>query len=87
MDKKEKIKALAVEMLNDSYQDIIKKIDKALNSNAVDVESWDEKNGPMMLPKMILCAVLEDEATEYSGKGTTYERKIRKEINNIKYFI
>ena len=38
--KRDKIKALVVEMLNNSHEAMIKNIDKALNSGAIDIDSW-----------------------------------------------
>jgi ribosomal protein L17 len=85
--KRKAIKVLADEMLKDSYKHMKEKIDKALDSGAVSVDDWDPNNAPMVVPKCIIAAVLEDEATQYTARGTGYERKIRKGINNIKYFI
>lgn len=68
MNNKDKIKALVEEMLMDSYNSMYKNIDKVLNSGAVDTEKWDEKNAPMILPKTIIAALLQDEATQYEGK-------------------
>lgn len=85
--KREKIKSLVIEMLNDSHAAMIKKVEKALNSGAVDIDNWDEKNAPMILPKCIVMALMEDESQQYIGRGTSYERRIKKEVKNIRYFI
>lgn len=85
--KRKAIKLLADEMLKDSYKYMKQKIEKALDSGAISIDDWDPSSGPMRVPKCIVAAVLEDEATQYVGKGTGHERQIRKEINNIKYFI
>ena len=41
----------------------------------------------MILPKTLLVALLENESTQYLGKGTDFEKKVRKDANNIKYFL
>lgn len=87
MQNKEKIKNLVIEMLNESLTDINKKLDHVLNSGAVDVEGWDEKTAPMITPKTILAALLENEAAQYYAKGTSFEKQVKKEIKNIKYFL
>lgn len=86
-EKKEKIKALVEELLNDSQENMITKIDKALNSGAIDVDLWDENNLSMYLPRVITMAILQNEALRYNGKGTSFERRIKKEADNIGYFI
>lgn len=63
------------------------KVDRLLNSGAVDIDGWDEYDKPMILPKSILCAVLESESHQYSAKGTSYEKHIKKEVKNFQYFI
>ena len=63
------------------------KIDGALNSGAIDIDSWQEDDSPMVLPKIIITAILENESTQYQGKGTSFEKKIKKEVKNLKYFI
>jgi hypothetical protein len=85
--KKEQIKELVIDMLNESHETMIKKVDKALDSGAVDIEGWDLSNGPMILPKCIVTAILQQESTQYDGTGTGFERRVRKEVKNIRYFI
>lgn len=84
---KDKIKALVLDMLKYSNENIISKIDKVLKSVCIDADTWDEKINPMILPKCILAAVLQHEALQYTGRGTSHEKKLKKEINNIRYFI
>lgn len=86
-EKKEKVKSLVSDMLKESYESMISKIDKALNSGAIDIDNWDEKNSPMILPKCIVTALLEQESTQYTGSGTSFEKEIKKEVKNIKYFL
>ena len=66
---------------------MIKKIDRALNSGALDIENWNEKTSPMILPKTIATAILESEATQYSARGTSFERRIKRDVKNLRYFI
>jgi hypothetical protein len=85
--KKDKIKSLVSDMLKVSHEDMIRNIDKALNSGAIDIDAWDESKNPMILPKCIVTALLEQESTQYDGTGTSFEKQIRKEVKNIRYFI
>ena len=85
--KTEKIKKLVIEMLNNSHEAMIKKIDSLFISGCIDTESWDENNMPMILPKTIVAALLEDETTQYYGKGTSFEKEVKKEVKNIRYFL
>lgn len=85
--KKDKIKVLVADMLNQSHEDMTKQIDKALNSGAIDIDSWDENDKPMILPKCIVTAILENESTQYAGSGTSFQKQIKKEVKNIRYFL
>jgi len=82
-----KIKALAIKNLERSFEAMKEKVDKALDSGAVDLDDWDENSNPMILPKIITKAILEDEADQYSAKGTAFHREVIKEVRNLKYFI
>ena len=84
---KSKIAELVKDMLNESHESMLKKIDKVLNSGAIDIESWDENKKPMILPKCIVTAILQNESTQYEGKGTSYEKQVKKEVKNIRYFL
>ena len=87
MNKKEKIKELVKDMLIESHQKAMKNIDKVLNSSCVDIDGWDEKCAPMVLPKTILTAILENEARQYTARGTSHEKQMKKDVRNIHYFI
>lgn len=87
LEKSNKIKSLVLDMLNESHENMIKKIDKALSCGAVDPSEWDDKTNPMILPKCILTAILKNESTQYEGKGTSFEKQIRKEVENIRYYL
>ena len=84
---KEKIKELVNDMLIESHKKAMQNINKVLDSGCVDVDGWDDKNMPMILPKTILTAILENEARQYTARGTFYEKQIKKEVRNISYFL
>ena len=86
-DKKDKIKSLVTDMLQESYEDMLKKVDKVLNSGSINIDSWEESINPMVLPKCIITAILKNESTQYEGKGTSFEKYIKKEVRNIRYFL
>jgi len=87
MGKKEKIKDLVFDMLNESHEQMLKRVEKILNSSSIDIESWDEKNNPMILPKSIIVALLQNESDQYNGKGTKFEKEIKQNVKNIIYVI
>ncbi len=84
---KQKIKKLTIELLKRSHKEAIKNVEKALNSGAIDVSGWDEKDMPMLVPKAIAIAVLTYEAGQYSGRGSSAEKKVAKDAKNIGYFL
>jgi hypothetical protein len=86
-DKKQSIKNRVEELLKDSYIDAQKKIDKAINSGAIDIENWDPNYNSWILPKIIVTAILENASQDYQGKGTEFEKQIKKEVNNLKLFL
>ena len=86
-EKKDKIKLLASDMLRESYEAMLKNVDKALNSGVIDIDSWDDSNSPMILPKCIVTAILQKESGQYEGKGTSFEKQIKKDVRNIRYFL
>jgi hypothetical protein len=86
-EKEDKIKALVIEMLKNSHDQMVKKLDIVLSCGAVDPDSWSETDKPMILPKCIVTALLESESTQYGAKGTSYEKHVKKEVRNIRYFV
>jgi hypothetical protein len=84
---KQKLKGLVKDMLIESHKKALKNIDKALNSNCIDIEGWNEEHAPMILPKCILTAILENESRQYTARGTSYEKQMEKEVKNIRYFL
>lgn len=89
MENKEKVKALVIEMLNDSHKAMLKKLETILNNtHVIDLDNWDEKNAPMLLPKMIVTALLENDAKQYSPpKDYPNARQLKQQIKNISYII
>ena len=85
--KKAQIKRLVNDMLKESQKKAMQNIDRALNAGCIDIDSWDSENAPMILPKTILTAILEEEARQYTARGTSFERKFKKEVQNIRYFL
>lgn len=87
INKKKLIKVLTKDILKQSFKAMEAKIDRALNSGALDIESWDKDNAPMILPKIIVTAILKNESKQYEGKGTMYEKKVKKESENLIHFL
>ena len=86
--KKAVIKKYVKDMMKESHKVMIKRIDKALNSGAIDIDAYDPHNNFMILPRVILIAILESEADQYKpGAGSYWHRPMKKEVNNIRYFI
>jgi len=85
--KKQEIKRLVKDMLIESNKKALKNIDVVLNSGCIDIDGWDKENKPMILPKCILTAILENEARQYTARGTKYEKQMIKEVKNIRYFL
>jgi len=87
MDKKEKITKITEQIIDEACIKMKEKIQRALNSRAIDVDSWDEKINPYILPKTIVIAILENEAKQYDGTGTCFEKQMKKDIKNLKLFL
>lgn len=86
-EKKNKVQQLAEHLLKESLGTMIEKVEKALNSGAINVDTWDEVNNNMILPKCIVSAILKNEAYKYEAKGCSFEKKVKNEIKNIQFFI
>ena len=85
--KKQMIKELVKDMITMSHEDMLRKIDKVLNSGCIDIENWDADNAPMIIPKCIVTAILKDQSRQYEAKGTSFEKQVKKEVDNISYFL
>ena len=81
--KKQEIKKLVIDMLNESNSAMIKKIDTILESGSVDVENWNSNINGMILPKIVVTALLTNESTQRNGIGTSFEKHIKKSVKNI----
>ncbi len=86
-EKIEKIRELVHDMLTESYGVMVKRIDRAIYSGAIDIDAWNPNDKPMILPKIITTAILRNESTQYDGKGTSFEKQIKKEVKNLQYFL
>lgn len=84
---KEKIRDLAMRMLKESFAEAQKNVDKALASGAIDTENWDENSNPMLVPKAIVIAVLEEEASAHHAVGTSFDKQVKKDTKNIRLFL
>lgn len=85
--KEKMIKSLTADILKAAHAAMQKKIDRAINSGAIDIDSWDQHTNPMIIPKIIAIAIMEDEAGQYKGRGTSFEKEVKKEVTNLKFFL
>jgi hypothetical protein len=87
LEKESKIEQLALEMLNESLEAMKTKVRRAIASGVLDIENWNEKVSPMILPKAIVTACLESETYQFAGKGTSFEKQIKKDVKKLQYYI
>lgn len=73
------------QMLGRAVSAMVTNIKKAINSGALDIEDWDVNS--TILPKVVTIALLEDEAEQYKCRGTSFEKKVAKEVKNLKCFL
>ncbi len=85
--KKAQIKKLALKMLKESFDKQKAKVDRALNSSAIDIDAWDENSNPMLIPKAIVVAILIDEADQHNCAGTSFEKEVKKNVKQIGYHL
>lgn len=85
--KKVDLEIFTSRLLKNSFDEMFDEVKKAINSGAIDIEQWDQNVNPMILPKIILVALLENEAERNYGKGTSFEKQIKKEVKNLKLFL
>jgi hypothetical protein len=85
--KYKKNERLVIGMINESKNAMKRDLVRVLNSGAIDIDAWDFNNAPMVLPKTIITALLKKESESYTGRGTKYEKEIKKNVANIRYFI
>ena len=85
-EKKEAIKALVLDMLNDSNKAMLGKLDRIIESGCIPVSDWNANHEPMIVPKSIMIALFESEAQQYSANGTKFEKMIKSLVRNIRCF-
>lgn len=86
-EKKQKIQFHTERLLAEAYAHAERAINKALNSGALDIDGWDADIDPMILPKIIVITLLENEADQYKATGTSFEKRVKKEVANLKRFV
>ena len=82
-----RIERICNDLLEESNEAMKGKIQKAIDSGALDISGWDENKDSMIIPRIIMQAVLETEAKQYSATGTIYEKQIKKEVKNLLQFL
>ncbi len=87
MTNRQKIKRSTDKLLGEAVSHMKRKIVKALQSGVLDTEGWNEDVNGMILPKIILIAILENEANQYKAEGTSFEKEVKKEVANLKLFL
>lgn len=85
--KVQEITMITESILNESMEAMKLKINKILLSGNIDIHNWDINTNPMVLPKSIVIALLEDEANQYKAVGTCFEKEVKKNVKNIKAII
>ena len=86
-DKKDSIKNRVNELLKDSFVEAENLVNKAINSGAIDIDSWTPEYASWILPKIITTAILEKVSQNYQAKGTSFSKEVKKEIKNLKLFL
>jgi selenophosphate synthetase-related protein len=69
-----KIKELVKAMLIESHKKEMENIDRLFSSETIDIDSWDKN----ILPKIMLTAILENEAKQCKAPVTRVEKYIKK---------
>lgn len=85
--KEKAIKKLVYGMLWNSHKEMRINVEQVMKSGAIDIDNYDPKASPMVLPKTIVAAIIGHEQHQYLGTGTSYERAIKKNIRNIQYLL
>ena len=87
LSKRKQIKDLVDQILDNALAEMKAKVGKVIVSGAIDTENWSPDHDSMLIPKAIVIALLENEADQYKATGTTHERKVSKDVENIKLFL
>lgn len=79
MTKKE-VRKKTRELIQNSAQWMRRDLEKVLLSGAVDYANADNN---YRLPKTIMLALLKEQMRNYDGRGTSYEKQIKRGAENI----
>lgn len=79
MTKKE-VRKKTRQLIQQSAQWMRRDLEKVLLSGAVDYANAENNN---RLPKTIMLALLKEQMRNYDGRGTSYEKQIKKDSDNI----
>jgi len=82
---KEEVKKIAMGMIKELPKYMEALVDKSLNTGALNLDA--DLGGDMIWPKIIMIACLEREADQYRANGTSYGKRVNKEVKNLKLFI
>ena len=86
--KKAQIKKHVSDMIDESAKAMKGELlTRLFNSGCLDISSWEPDCNPMILPKAITIALLQHESEQYSARGTSFEKPMKKEVKNIRYFL
>lgn len=71
--------------INNAVKAMKENLERVLKSGCIDIEGYDENINPMVLPKAIVTALLEEEASQLTpfSKNKEFEENRK----NIKHFI
>lgn len=87
MTKKESLIQNTEICLEQAIEAMRKNLVRAVNSSAIDVDSYDTDHNSMVLPKAILCALLENESGQFDLSHTSFKKEFLADKKNIKLFI
>lgn len=85
--KKNYIKQHVELLMEQSKNSMLENLNDLLKSGAIDIDKYDPKVNPMIEPKAIFIALMNEEINQYSAKGTSFEKQIKKEVKNLANFI
>ncbi len=86
-EKKERVRALVLEMLEDAHKWMLADVERIIHCSAIDIDAWDAGTNPMVLPKTIIAAALQKQAANFDGNGTSFATQVQKDVRNIRRFV
>lgn len=86
-EKKEEIKSLTIGTLDIAMDAMKAKIKVLLDSGAINVSDWDINTNPMISIKAMAIALLQAEADQLDARGTSFEKEVKRQVNNFKHFV